>query len=64
MSKKHKRQVSASLANLAARTIEFKPDYSTNKRELKRIAILWGILITALLVLAVFQNQLLSVFLK
>ena len=64
MSKKHKRQVSATLGSLAARTIEFNPDYSTNKRELRRTAILWGVLVVILLVLAVFQNQLLSAFLK
>jgi hypothetical protein len=73
MSKKHKRQVSrygsrqtprplpTSAAN---RTVEFNPDYSTTKRELRRIGILAGAFFAVLVILAIFQNQILALFVK
>ena len=68
MSKKSKRQVSRQvprpLSTVAAKTTEFNPDYSTTKRELRRIGILAGTFVVILVVLAIFQNQLLGVFLK
>ena len=68
MSKKSKRQVSRQvprpLAPVAAKTTEFNPDYTTTKRELRRIGILAGTFFVVLVVLAIFQNQLLAVFLK
>ena len=68
MSKKSKRQVSRQvprpLSTPAARTTEFNPDYSTTKRELRRIGILAGAFFAILVVLAIFQNQLLALFVK
>jgi len=68
MSKKHKRQISRQasrpLPTQASRTTEFNPDYSTTKRELRRIGILAGAFVVILIVLAIFQNQLLAVFMK
>jgi hypothetical protein len=68
MSKKSKRQVSRQfsrpMATVAAKTTEFNPDYSITKHELRRIGILAGSFVAALIVLAIFQNQLLSLFIK
>ena len=68
MSKKSKRQVSRQasrpLSAMAMKPTEFNPDYSTTKRELRRIGILTGIFIVVLVVLAIFQNQLLALFIK
>jgi hypothetical protein len=68
MSKKSKRQVSRQaprpISTPAVRTIEFNPDYSTTKRELRRIGILAGTFFVILIVLAIFQNQLLALFVK
>jgi hypothetical protein len=68
MSKKSKRQVSRQiprpLVPVAPKTTEFNPDYSTTKRELRRIGILAGSFVAALIVLAIFQNQLLALFTK
>jgi hypothetical protein len=68
MSKKSKRQVSRqvprTLSPVAAKTTEFNPDYSVTKRELRRIGILAGTFVAILVVLAIFQNQLLSLFVK
>jgi hypothetical protein len=64
MSKKNKRQISRTLASYAPKAVEFNPDYSTIKQDLKRIGILAGTFIAILVVLAIFQNQLLGVFLK
>jgi hypothetical protein len=68
MSKKSKRQVSRQvprpIAPVAAKTTEFNPDYSITKRELRRIGILAGTFVAVLVVLAIFQNQLLSLFVK
>jgi hypothetical protein len=68
MSKKSKRQVSRQVSRpvstLAAKTTEFNPDYSTTKRELRRIGILAATFVAVLVVLALFQNQLLALFVK
>jgi hypothetical protein len=68
MSKKSKRQVSRQVSRpvstVAAKNTEFNPDYSTTKRELRRIGILAGAFIAVLVVLAIFQNQLLALFVK
>ena len=68
MSKKSKRQVSRQaprpISTPVARTTEFNPDYTITKHELRRIGILAGSFLVVLVVLAIFQNQLLAVFLK
>jgi hypothetical protein len=68
MSKKSKRQVSRQaprpISTPVARTTEFNPDYSTTKHELRRIGVLAGAFIVVLIVLAIFQNQLLALFVK
>jgi hypothetical protein len=68
MSKKIKRQVSRQvprpLTPLAAKSVEFNPDYTTTKHELRRIGILACSFVVVLVILAIFQNQLLAVFLK
>ena len=68
MSKKSKRQVSRQVPRppsiLAAKTTEFNPNYTTTKHELRRIGILAGIFVAILVVLAIFQNQLLAIFIK
>ncbi len=68
MSKKSKRQVSRQVsrpvAQVAAKTTEFNPDYSVTKRELRRIGILAGSFVAVLIVLSIFQNQLLALFIK
>ena len=68
MSKKSKRQVYRQVprpvSNPVARTVEFNPDYSTTKRELRRIVILAGSFFIVLIVMAIFQNQLLALFVK
>jgi hypothetical protein len=47
-----------------AKSVEFNPDYTTTKRELRRIGILAGSFIVVLIVMAIFQNQLLGLFIK
>jgi hypothetical protein len=68
MSKKSKRQVSRQVSRpvptTVTRTAEFNPDYSITRNELRRIGILAGSFFLVLIVLAIFQNQLLAVFLK
>ncbi len=68
MSKKSKRQVSRQIPRpvtpLQSRTTEFNPDYSSTKRELRRIGVLAGSFLVVLIVLAIFQNQLLALFVK
>jgi hypothetical protein len=68
MSKKSKRQVSRQVprpfVSVAPKTTEFNPDYSTTKRELRRIGILAGSFVAVLVVLSLFQNQLLKLFAK
>jgi hypothetical protein len=69
MSKKSKRQVSRQVPRpvssvMAAKSTEFNPDYSNTKRELRRIGILAGTFVVVLVVLSLFQNQLLALFVK
>ena len=64
MSKKNKRQVSRPASFLAPKATEFNPDYSIIKRDLKRIGILAGSFFAFLIVLAIFQNQLIGLFIK
>jgi hypothetical protein len=65
MSKKSKRQVSRLVSSpLAAKSTEFNPDYSTTKRELRRIGILAGTFVAVLVILSLFQNQLVALFVK
>ena len=68
MSKKNKRQVSYGTKSKRSGKLinrdEFNPDYSTVKRDLKRIGILAGSFITVLVVLAIFQNSILAFFVK
>ena len=68
MSKKSKRQVSRQvsrpLSAPAARITEFNPDYTITKHELRRIGILAGGFFAVLIILAIFQNQLLALFVK
>jgi hypothetical protein len=64
MSKKSKRQVSRPTSAASPRPVEFNPDYSSTKFELKRIAILWIALVLVIILLAVFQEQIIGLFLK
>ena len=65
MSKKTKRQVSRQASSsLAPKVTEFNPDYSIIKRDLKRIGVLAGTFFVILIVLAIFQNQLIGLFVK
>ena len=64
MSKKNKRQVYRQPSSLAARVIEFNPDYTIIKHDLRRIGLMAGAFFTILIVLAIFQNQLLALFIK
>jgi hypothetical protein len=68
MSKKSKRQVSRQVPRpfvpSVAKPAEFNPDYTHTKQELRRIGLLAGTFVIILVVLAIFQNQLLAVFLK
>ncbi len=68
MSKKSKRQVSrsysTSFTSQASKPTEFNPDYTVTKHELKRIGILAGCFVALMIVLAIFQNQILGIFLK
>lgn len=64
MSKKTKRQVPRQFSSLTAKATEFNPNYSIIKHDLKRIGILAGTFFAILIVLAIFQNQFLALFLK
>ena len=64
MSKKTKRQAPRQYSSLTTKAIEFNPDYSIIKHDLKRIGVLAGTFFAILVVLAIFQNQLLGLFLK
>jgi len=63
MSKKRKRQARASAASFSGKA-EFNPDYSVVKRDLKRIGILAGSFLVILVILSLFQDQLLALFAK
>jgi hypothetical protein len=64
MSKKIKRQASRQAPIVAVKAVEFNPDYSIIKRDLKRIGVLAGSFFAILVVLAIFQNQLIGLFTK
>jgi hypothetical protein len=68
MSKKNKRKVSRQVNSASVaqplRSSEFNPDYTHIKRELRRIAILAGTFLVILVVLAIFQEPLLALFIK
>lgn len=64
MSKKNKRQASRLASTLAPKATEFNPDYSIIKGELKRIGLLAGSFLVILIVLAIFQNQIIALFVK
>ena len=64
MSKKTKRKAPRQFSSPTVKFTEFKPDYSIIKHDLKRIGILAGTFFAILIVLAIFQNQLLALFLK
>jgi|APFre7841882654_1041346.scaffolds.fasta_scaffold01344_3 hypothetical protein len=64
MSKKNKRQAPRQVSSLAAKVIEFKPDYTIIKRDLKRIGLLAGTFFVILIMLAIFQNQFIGLFIK
>lgn len=59
MSKKRKRAAPAAKIAIA-KTVEFNPDYTQVKRDLRRIGILAGTFVLLLLVLSFFQDQLLT----
>jgi hypothetical protein len=64
MSKKNKRQASRQVSSLAAKVIEFNPDYTIIKRDLKRIGLLAGTFFAILIILAIFQNQFIGLIVK
>jgi hypothetical protein len=64
MSKKNKRQAPRQISSLTAKAVEFNPDYTIIKRDLKRIGLLAGTFFVILIVLAIFQNQFIALFVK
>ena len=64
MSKKNKRLASRQASNLAPKVTEFNPDYTIIKHDLKRIGVLAGTFFAVLVVLAIFQNQIIGIFMK
>jgi hypothetical protein len=64
MSKKKRNQASRQVVSLAAKTVEFNPDYSIIKRDLKHIGVLVGVFFAILILLAIFQNQLIALVVK
>jgi len=70
MSKKSKRRANRAVSASAPASVssssrtEFNPDYSIIKRDLKRIGVLAGSFLIVLIILALFQNQILALFLK
>lgn len=71
MSKKSKRQISrsapaavVSAARSTPGSTEFNPDYTHVKRDLRRIGLLAGTFFVILIVIAIFQNQLLALFVR
>jgi hypothetical protein len=54
MAKKSKYKRPTSLQSAPAARVEFNPDYTTTKKDLKRIGMLAGFFITALVVLSFF----------
>jgi hypothetical protein len=65
MSRKNKRQVPRqTVLGPVGTRVEFNPDYSTTKHELRRIGILAGTFFAILIALSFFQDKLLKLFLK
>ncbi len=64
MSRKYKRQAPRPASTISAKPVEFNPDYTIIKRDLKRIGLLAGTFFAILIVLAIFQNQLIALFVK
>jgi hypothetical protein len=64
MNRNTRRQAIRQATSMAAKPVEFNPDYSIIKRDLRRIGVLAGTFIVILVVLSFFQNQLLGIFLK
>ena len=64
MSRKNRRQAYRQVSSVGAKAVEFNPDYSIIKRDLKRIGLLAGTFFAILVVLAIFQNQIISLFIK
>ncbi len=62
MSRKYKRQAPRQLSTFSAKPVDFNPDYSIIKRDLKRIGLLAGAFFAFLIVLAIFQTQLIALF--
>lgn len=63
--KKNKRQSTRRLpAQGTVRTGEFNPDYTTTRLELRRIGILVGSIFVILVILSIFQEQILALFMK
>lgn len=69
MSKKNKRRVprptpAAPVAEVRSISTEFNPDYSHVKKDLRRIGLLAGTFFIVLIVVSIFQDQLLALFVK
>jgi len=71
MSKKSKRQPKRTTSTMQATplaaptsTSETSQDYSHVKRDLRRIGLLAGIFFIILIIISIFQNQLLALFVK
>jgi hypothetical protein len=68
MSKKSKRQVSRQYVRpapvQASRVTEFNPDYTNVKHDLRRIGFIAAGFVGVLIILSIFQNQLLALFVK
>ena len=62
MSKKNKKRTPV-MPGFAVKT-EFNPDYTHVKRDLRRIGLLAGIFVAILIVLSLFQDQLMALFIK
>jgi hypothetical protein len=64
MSKKNRRQAPHRVTTLTAKAADFNPDYSIIKRDLKHIGLLAGTFFAILVVLAIFQHQIIALFVK
>lgn len=62
MSKKSKRRTTTLRSTPAKQ--EFNPDYTPVKRDLRRIGLLAGIFVIILIVLSLFQEQLMTLFIR
>jgi len=64
MSKKNRRQAPRQASSLTPKVTEFNPDYTIIKHDLRRIGVLAGTFFAILIVLAIFQNPLIGLFMK